>query len=358
MNRSRLVILGSARGDGKTQQALDLVLRDLPHEKVDLSQIKIQYFDYQTAQVEDDFIPLIKKLVACDDIILATPVYWYAASAQMKTFIDRFSDLLWSHKSLGSRLAGKNLFLVCSYGSDYPLGCASFEAPIRMMCDYMNMNYGGCLYTREGQEVQDAPLSVRDFRDRLIHPTVLDFKILGQKVSLRLATMEDRQSLYEWMYCSDSSRSMCGAPLFPEKTPKSWDEFRASWKAFYFQKPLSSLGHVFVIESQGEAVGAIAYHRADAKNRMELDVWMRSERDCGQGWGRDALEALCKYLYRQFGILYFWVMPSRRNPRAIAAFQKAGFKSLPLTVEEGENEFGALDYFDSVYLIKDMSIAQ
>jgi|GEM_PF-382734 multimeric flavodoxin WrbA len=357
MKRSKMVILGSARGDGKTQQALDLVLGDLSYEKVDLSQLKIQYFDYQTSQVDDDFIPLIKKLVACDDIILATPVYWYAASAQMKTFIDRFSDLLGFHRELGKKLAGKNVFLVCSYGSDYPLGCASFEVPIRMMCDYMNMNYGGCLYTREGRETLDAPLSLAEFKQRLIDPRFLDFKISGKKVSLRLATLEDRQNLYEWMYCSDASNSICRAPLFPEKAPRSWDEFRASWKAFYFQKPMSSLGHVFVIEHQGEAVGGIAYHKPDSKSRMELDVWLRSEKDCGKGLGSDAVEALCKYLYRQFGILYFWVMPSLRNPRSISAFEKNGFRRLPLTPEEGELEFGSKDYDDSVYLLKDMSVS-
>ena len=115
MKRSRLVILGSARGDGKTKQALDLVLHGMEHELVDLSQLKIQLFDYQTAQVEDDFIPLMKKLVQFDDVILASPVYWYAASAQLKTFIDRWSDLLYAHQELGRKLAGKNLFLVCSY---------------------------------------------------------------------------------------------------------------------------------------------------------------------------------------------------------------------------------------------------
>ena len=356
MQRSRLVILGSARGDGKTKKALDFVLEGIQHERVDLSQLNIQPFDYETAQVQDDFIPLIEKCIQFDDLILATPVYWYAASAQMKTFIDRFSDLLWAHKELGQKLAGKNLFVVCSYGSQVPLGCASFEAPLRMLGDYMNMNYGGCFYTFEGNEMNDAPLSRDEFRKRLLTPASLEFKVLGEKTTLRLATLEDRQNLYQWMYQSDASRSMWGAPLFPEKEAKTWDEFRKSWKAFYFQKPLTSMGHVFVIQRDGQEVGGIAFHRPDAQNRAELDIWLRSEKECGSGTGKDSIQALCRYLYRQFGILYFWVMPSRRNPRSIATFEKIGFKRLPLSPEEGEKEFGSLDYQDSVYLLKDMSL--
>ena len=357
MKRSRLVILGSARGDGKTKKALNLALDGIDHELVDLNQLNIQLFNYETAQVADDFLPLIEKLVQCDDLILATPVYWYSVSAQMKIFIDRWSDLLWAHKNLGQKLAGKNLFLVCSYGSQIPLGCASFEAPIRMLADYMNMNYGGCFYSLEGNELKDAPLSLREWRTRLLDPSSLSFKISGKEVSLRLATLEDRQSLYEWMYQSDASRSMWGAPLFPEKPLKSWDEFRTSWKAFYFQKPFTSQGHVFVIERDGESVGGIAFHCPDSQNRAELDIWLRAEKDCGKGTGRESIQLLCQYLYRQFGILYFWVMPSLRNPRSIATFERAGFKRLPLSPEEGQKEFGYQDYQDSVYLLKDMSLS-
>jgi multimeric flavodoxin WrbA len=33
-------------------------------------------------------------VLAHDQIILATPIYWYAVSAAMKNFLDRLSDLL------------------------------------------------------------------------------------------------------------------------------------------------------------------------------------------------------------------------------------------------------------------------
>lgn len=38
---------------------------------------------------KDDMAPLLDKLVAADVVVMATPVYFYSMSAQMKTFIDR-----------------------------------------------------------------------------------------------------------------------------------------------------------------------------------------------------------------------------------------------------------------------------
>ena len=40
-------------------------------------------------------------------------------------------------------------------------------------------------------------------------------------------------------------------------------------------------------------------------------------------------------------------MLSQRNPRSIQVFLKAGFINLNLAPDEGKNEFGFQDYFDS-----------
>ena len=55
-------------------------------------------------------------MVQYEQIIFATPIYWYAMSAQLKTFFDRMTDLLTIHKPLGRQLRkGKKMFLIaCS----------------------------------------------------------------------------------------------------------------------------------------------------------------------------------------------------------------------------------------------------
>jgi RimJ/RimL family protein N-acetyltransferase len=108
----------------------------------------------------------------------------------------------------------------------------------------------------------------------------------------------------------------------------------------------------------GDDVGQVNYNdigERQGKRRTELDIWLRSEKDCGQGFGTDALLTLSRYLFHHFGVQEFMVQPSARNPRAIRAYEKAGFVQLPLSIGEAEAQWGASDYFDSVYMVKTIS---
>lgn len=49
--------------------------------------------------VEDDMIPLYKKIIAIDKIIVASPIFFYGVTAQTKAFIDR-TQALWNRKRL------------------------------------------------------------------------------------------------------------------------------------------------------------------------------------------------------------------------------------------------------------------
>ena len=40
--------------------------------------------------IDDDAREIVKKALECDVLVLATPVYFYNVTAQMKTMIDRF----------------------------------------------------------------------------------------------------------------------------------------------------------------------------------------------------------------------------------------------------------------------------
>ena len=143
-----IIIYGSARHDGHTKTALNEVLSsDHTIPVVDLNDLNISYFDYENTNQNDDFLPLVERMVQHNTIILASPVYWYCMSAVMKTFIDRWSDLLTVRKDLGRKLADKWLYVVTSYGTNYPIG---FEDPIRLTCQYMDIRYGGCYFHYSG----------------------------------------------------------------------------------------------------------------------------------------------------------------------------------------------------------------
>lgn len=146
---SPIVLLGSSRGDGGTSQAIQSVFQSTPAPIVYLSELDISYYDYSHANAHDDFMTIAQQMVMHNPIILATPVYWYTMSAMMKTFIDRWSDLLEIRKDIGRRLAGKELYVITSYANSLPRG---FEEPFSQTCDYFEIEYKGCYYYYNGND--------------------------------------------------------------------------------------------------------------------------------------------------------------------------------------------------------------
>jgi NAD(P)H-dependent FMN reductase len=159
------VVLGSSRGEGNTRQVVDLVLGGRDAEVVDLGQLEIGLYDYGHANADDDFLPLVERLASKSLWILATPVYWYAMSGQMKVFFDRLSDLVTIRKPLGRRLAGRTVAVIAS-GTDSRLP-AGFEAPFWQTCDYLGMRYAGALYVQfaaDGRPARDYSRDVAQFQ--------------------------------------------------------------------------------------------------------------------------------------------------------------------------------------------------
>lgn len=146
---SSAIIFGSSRSFGHTRKFADEIFASSNIELLDLNQYNIGIFDYEHCNCNDDFIPLMEKLLTYDTWIIATPVYWYSMSTQHKIFFDRFSDLLTIRKDLGHQLRGKNLFVLASFQSSYPRG---FEDIFEQICEYLGMIYLGSAFLYSGTE--------------------------------------------------------------------------------------------------------------------------------------------------------------------------------------------------------------
>ena len=83
-----IILLASSRSQGNTAQLAIYFAQKLDAPLLDLTQFNIKPFDYE-GNYHDDFQTVIDTLLSYDRIIFATPMYWYCASAQMKTFLDR-----------------------------------------------------------------------------------------------------------------------------------------------------------------------------------------------------------------------------------------------------------------------------
>ena len=137
-----IIVQGSARGDGNTSAVAQALGKQLSAPMIDLLQHRVYPYTYaQDYPTDDEFISLVRRCLTYDRIILASPVYWYTMSAQLKVFLDRFTDLLQTHKSLGRQLRGKQLgVLSCANGTQIN---ASFYDAFRLTAEYLGMRYAG-----------------------------------------------------------------------------------------------------------------------------------------------------------------------------------------------------------------------
>jgi len=144
---TEIVILGSSRSNGNTRKAIDLVIDSSKVPVVDLLTLNMSGYDYEHRNQDDDFIPLIERVLTFETIILATPVYWYQMSWLMKIFFDRITDVLKIRKDLGRQLRGKKLFVIASFNSSIPKG---FEDTFSQICEYLGMHYLGTSFIYGG----------------------------------------------------------------------------------------------------------------------------------------------------------------------------------------------------------------
>jgi multimeric flavodoxin WrbA len=139
-----LIILGSARPNGETRKAVDIAFPAGSADLLVLPEFIIGGYDYQHRNTADAFSSIAEAMTSVDQIVFATPVYWYAMSAPLKFFFDRLTDLTENLKSQGKALAGKQVWVVAT-GTEETLP-EGFEVPFRRTSDYFGMTYRGAAY--------------------------------------------------------------------------------------------------------------------------------------------------------------------------------------------------------------------
>jgi multimeric flavodoxin WrbA len=96
-----LAIVGSPHDDGNTSYLVDEALKELTAQGIDTEKIVLgqcvvnpclghdKCGTFTVCKIKDDAPAIIEKYNKADGIILASPVYFFDVTAQMKAFIDR-----------------------------------------------------------------------------------------------------------------------------------------------------------------------------------------------------------------------------------------------------------------------------
>lgn len=143
---STLALIASSRADGNTGKIVARIAEALQIEVVDLAAIRMSAYDYEHKNRADEFEPLMKKVLRHQQIIFASPVYWYAVTPPMKIFFDRLTDFLElaDLRPQGRRFRGLRAYVVATSGNAEI--SPAFLSMLTESFAYLGMAYGGLLH--------------------------------------------------------------------------------------------------------------------------------------------------------------------------------------------------------------------
>jgi len=167
MNKTILVISGSPKKDGNTAILVEWFaegtrLAGAHVEIVNAAAIDGNVSGCQSCRAcqkreeygcvfDDDIKLVLDKMIKADIIVMATPLYFFSASAQIKQVFDRmFSLYKWDNAAgtIKTALKGKTLAVIAS--AFEAEGFDALEKPFKMTADYSGMKYASLIVPNAG----------------------------------------------------------------------------------------------------------------------------------------------------------------------------------------------------------------
>jgi|SRR5690606_30130651 len=160
LSQKPLIISGSSRQDSNTNSYIRTVFGQTDSIQINLLDKHVAPYNYTNIYPENDgFVQITETIVQHQSIVFATPVYWYAMSGLMKTFFDRFSDLISIRKDVGRKLKGKS-FSLLAVGFD-PQMPEGFEIPFKLTTQYFDAHFVDMLYFSVDKNLDVNPSAER-----------------------------------------------------------------------------------------------------------------------------------------------------------------------------------------------------
>jgi len=154
-DRKFLFLLGSARIGGNTETLTRYAARELPSDVeqrwLRLSDVPLEPFEDKRHDGLGHGEPVGNERLLLDatldatDVVIASPLYWYSVSADVKLYLDYWSGWMRVPSAdFKARMRGKTLWAV-SVLSEEPGQAAPLEDTLRRCAEYLGMRWGGVL---------------------------------------------------------------------------------------------------------------------------------------------------------------------------------------------------------------------
>lgn len=99
---------------------------------------------------KDDMYKIVDAILWADCIVLATPIYSWYCTAEMKAVLDRHFGLNKFYRSAkGSLWAGKRVALLLTHGYDREYATQPFVIGIQRLCEHSSLQYCGMYSVRD-----------------------------------------------------------------------------------------------------------------------------------------------------------------------------------------------------------------
>ncbi|HOD42008.1 MAG TPA: flavodoxin family protein [Candidatus Wallbacteria bacterium] len=161
-----LGIVGSPRVNGNTDILVDEILAGVRSSGGTIDKIYISDFDLKPCDscmaclagkecvLEDGWREIAPRVLKADGLVMGTPVYWNAVSAQMKIFMDRCFSFL--DENYDSEIKGKSAAIVVACGSPEPAMTKISRLILEDFIKFNKMNIVGGVTGLNLQQKDDA----------------------------------------------------------------------------------------------------------------------------------------------------------------------------------------------------------
>jgi len=191
MIKKILIISGSPKKDGNTAQLVSWFCEGAVSKGAQIEVINAVFLKYKASGctscrkcqeiakyecvINDEAMPVLAKMAFVDVVVMATPLYFYAPSAQLKLVMDRmFSLYKWDNKAetMTTPLKGKTFVLLASAFEN--IGLDTLEKSFAITADYSGMRFESLLVPDAGESGEIVKLA--GIREKAV--------VLGGKVAL------------------------------------------------------------------------------------------------------------------------------------------------------------------------------
>ena len=190
-----LILMGSPRLHGNTAELCKPLMEELRAQGVQVRYVTLADRDirpcracYRCQDVEgaygcvqqDGMAAVVEDILWADLIVLATPIYSWYCTPQMKAVLDRHYGLnKYYGKAKGSLWAGKHVAILATHGYEGEYAYGPFETGVQRLCEHSKLVYDG-LYSVVDEDnlasfrKPEAIEGARAFARRLVEAVQVD----------------------------------------------------------------------------------------------------------------------------------------------------------------------------------------